>query len=180
MAASTQIWVFTGAAAGTTANIKNAELRMKRADNTTVDLANPVPIPASEPTLNYSWRKHTKLAFGTLPNEEIRNLRWYAEDKAGLGTWSGITLFVGVTPSYTQGSSSDEATQVGGTNHAQNYLVGTPLTVNSGVVLTKTTDLPNNPTGDTQDYIVLQVAVGASASSGVTQQRDVFYRMDEI
>lgn len=186
MAASTSIQLYTGGTGGapdTTLELSggNIELRHKQEDDSAADLNNPVPIPSAGGE-NYSWRKHTKLVFTSNPAESISNLRWYAQSKSGLTNWSGVTLYVGLTAdaNYVKGSTSDETTKMAqaSLDAAENYSTGSPLVVNSGALgITTTTTVP---TDGTQDYVVQQMGVGDSATSGVTWARNVYYRYDEI
>jgi hypothetical protein len=183
MAAGTSIQCYTGINAGTTIELSGGSinLRHKRADNTTADLNDPVPIPASG--INYSWRKHTKLIITSAPSEEISNLRWYSQTKGGLSGWTGVTLFVGLTPTagYTTGSAADESSLIPNSAAAESYLTGAPLTVVAGRLVDSADGFPTDAgSSETQDFIVQQMGVGSSASSGVTQARSVYYRYDEI
>ena len=168
MAATTQIHVFHGAG-GTATDITSTEIRFKRADNDTVDALNPVPIPTSG--TNYSWRKSTKLRMVTDPANQISNLRFFSSGTA-LGT--GIVHRLLQSVSYVQGSSSDEATSIGG-NDSVNYTSAAPLSVNSGVVLTA----PAAPSYGTQDYLVQQMAVDSTAAAGTSGVRTYSLRYDE-
>lgn len=159
-----------------TPSVSGPEIRFKRADNSTADLVYPVPVPASG--INYSWRKPMRLQFFSGLAAQVSNLRWYAASAPG--DWAGtVSLYVGLTPSLTAGSygsSSDESTQVGFLTNADAYPSGSPLTINSGTVITT----PSIPGFGTQDYLVQQMGVYAGTPSGVKSPRTCYYRYDEI
>lgn len=172
MAATTKIHEFIGSGP-TAVDITSLHIRFKRADNDDSaeqppDALNPVPIPTSG--TNYSWRKHTKLYIQTTPANQISNLRYFSSGTA-LGT--GIVHQALLNATYTQGSTSDETTSIGGTDTAT-YTSSSPLTVNSGVVIA------NPSTGyGTQNYLVQQMNIGTTASAGTSGTRTLTYRYDE-
>jgi len=180
--ATTNIWLYTGAAAGTTSDVSGSPgFRHKQADDGAIDLTAPVPIPSAGGE-NFSWRKHTKLVFTSDPSQKISNLRWYTVLKSGLSGWTGLTMYVGLTndAGYVQGSSSDSTTKMTqeSLSDGDSYISSTPLTVNGGDLgVTATTPVP--ATG-TQKYVVQQIGVGDAAAPGVTADRTCYYRYNEI
>jgi hypothetical protein len=173
MAASTNIWSYHATAPGTTFDVAGVTIRHKLDDNDTQDLNTPLLIPSAG--TNYGWRKHTRLAILTAPNEQITNLRWFAD--AAPGDWTGVTLFAGTTTPYVEATTADEAGQLGGTADADTYDEGDPLPVNAGTVAISTDSFP---TPGTQLFVLQQMGVASTASPGVITSRTVRYRWDEI
>lgn len=169
MAASYQVDAATGA--GPTMAAWPAGGRFHRADShPTVDGSTTfIPIPTSG--TNYSWRKSFKLNVTVAPTGTVSNLRFFS-DTTSWGT--GITPYAMKKASYTQGSSSDNTALFDGSAvDLTTYSSASPYTINSGTVLTATTGY------GTQDYLVLQVAVGTTAAPGTTSARTLTYRCDE-
>lgn len=168
MAATTLVHVFHGAGP-TATDITSTEIRFRRDDTDAVNAGAAVPIPTSG--TNYSWRKHTKLRISTDPANQIANLRFFSSGNS-LGT--GITHQVLQTGTYTLASSTDETTSIAGTD-SSTYTSGSPLVVNSGVVMSNGAA----PTYGTQDYLAQQIGVGTTASAGTSPARTYTYRYDE-
>jgi hypothetical protein len=156
----------------------NAELRHKLADNDTADLNNPVPIPSSG--TKYAWRRYTKLRVVSGLGTQVGNLRWFAVTAPS--DWAGtVFLFAGITPSFmTCGSATDEATQLGGTQNADLYTSSAPLTVPniSGTVIAN--QITQNNSYGNQMYVLQQIGVASTATSGVKTARVCTYRIDEV
>jgi hypothetical protein len=168
MAATTQVHVFHGAGP-TATDITSTEIRFRRDDTDAVNASAAVPIPTAG--TNYSWRKHTKLRIVTDPANQIANLRFFSSGNS-LGT--GIVHQVLQTATYTQASSTDETTSIGGTD-STTYTSGSPLVVNSGVVMS----VGSAPTYGTQDFLAQQMNVGTTASAGSSPARTFTLRYDE-
>ncbi len=170
MAADTAISEFQGAAPGTPASIDGLTIRFKRADNSTQDANDPVPIPSSG--YEYSWRKSLKLRVPTTgPDNEIRNLRFYSEGQS-LGIDREILILKDAT--YTQGSSGDESAAISAVN-VDTYTIGSPLTIEAGQVFAAA------ETGNgTQDFVELQARIGPTATAGNSSAaKGLVYRYDE-
>lgn len=146
--------------------------RFHRADSspTTDGSTTFIPIPTSG--TNYSWRKSFKLNVSVTPVGSVSNLRFFSDGT----TWgTGITPYAKQKAAYTQGSSSDNTALFDGTAvDLTTYTSGSPLTINASTVL-------SNPTTGfgTQDYLVIQIAVGSTAAAGTTSARTLTYRVDE-
>lgn len=175
MAATPKIWSYHGAGGGTTTDISGGEMRHKRADNDNVDLNSPIPIPSSG--VAYGWPKHTKVSFLTSPNTRIYNLRWYLDPiPSGVDAaqdWVGMTLWVGITASYSQANSGDETVLRAGLASADNYPSASPLVINGVTVLGNTTGL------GTQSFLLYQLAITNEATGGVKYPRSAWYRWEE-
>lgn len=160
-------------------------MRHKRADNDTADLNNPVPIPSGA-TLNWAWVKHEKIMFNPGPSAQISNLQWYAD--ASPGDWTGLTLWVGITPGYTLAGDNTRAAAQGGPTtqetaklyssmvDAETLTSVSPLTVLAGAVL----GAGEVGVGVTQQFVVQQISVSSATTQGVKTQRNVFWRWSEI
>ena len=170
MAAVYEVHVFTGSGP-TDATYTNGS-RFHRADTvvTTDGSTTFIPIPTSG--TNYSYRRTFKLKVTTTPVGSVSNLRFFS-DGSSWGT--GITPYAKQKASYTQATSADNTALFDGTAvDATTYTSGSPLTINASTVLS------NPSTGyGTQDYLVMQVAVGTTAAAGTTAARTLTFRVDE-
>lgn len=158
-------------------------IRFKYADNNTIDLNDPIPIPAAG--TNRSRWKHIYMFCAVAPDTQIDNVKVYT-DGGGFGT--GITVNVGDgTQTKTDASSagyevSDTADEVL-TGHADiaavtdffTFTSGSPRTVSiseSGSVI--------DAVNETTDYIVLSMEVINTASPGDLADETITYEYDEI
>lgn len=175
MAASTAVHVFAGIAPGTGSDITSTETRFKRADNSTVDALNPVPIPTSG--TNYSWRKQYKLRVTTAPANQITNLRYFT---SGTSLGTGLTHYVATSASYTQGVSGDETALIAGGTDSTTYTTGSPLTITAGLVCDSADTYPLYAgTSGAQNFLVAQIGVGTTASAGTSGVRTATFRYNE-
>lgn len=164
-------------------------MRFKTADDATIDLNNPIPIPAAG--TKYSYWKQIYLYCTAAPATQVDNIKFYS-DGSNFGT--GITVKVGdETPVKTNASSAgyEVATGTPGdtgdemvANHAgltgstelfANYTSGSPksVTINeSGNII--------NAIGETSNYIILQMEVINTASPGTLSSETLTWRYDEI
>lgn len=168
MPATYQIDVFHGASPTASALPTNG--RFHRADTTpTTDGATTfIPIPTGG--TNYSWRKSLKLNVTGAPSGSVANLRFYTD---GTSWGTGVTPYAINTGTYTQASTSDNSALIPSGVDATTYTSSSPMTVNAGTVLTATTGY------GTQNYVVMQIGVAATASPGTTAARTITYRVDE-
>jgi|APSaa5957512535_1039671.scaffolds.fasta_scaffold55736_2 hypothetical protein len=164
-------------------------LRMKTNDNTTIDSADPVPIPSAGTT--YSYWKQVYLYCDTAPDTSIDNLKFYS-DGTGFGT--GITLNVGdefptknsgsdagyEIATGTSGSTGDEVTanhaSVTGVTDVFSFTSGSPL---SGPTISEDSSIIN-AIGETSNYLVLQLAVTSTATPGNKTDETLTIQYDEI
>ena len=163
-------------------------LKMKTADDPTIDNVNPVPKPAAG--INYSFWKQVYLMCATAPDTMCNNFRWYTDGSNTFG--AGIALKLGTQhPVKTSVSNAgyEKATGVVGesgdvmTDHsgitasadAFGYTSGSPKTVSCG-------EAGNliNAIGECTNYIVLQAEVGTGASAGTPANETVTWKWDEI
>lgn len=169
MAATVEIRSFHGSGPTDTAWPSNGLFDRSDTDPTGTT-SNPLLIPGSG--TNYSWTKYWKLKFVTSPTGNATNLRAYGPN-ADVAT--GVKMYMGKKASYIQPNSGDESALLSTLLDLNgNYTSGSPLTINSGTVIT------NPSTGfGTQDYLALQAGVGTTASLGTTTGFTVTYRWDE-
>lgn len=163
--------------------------RFKTADGIAVDTSNPVPIPTAG--TNYSYWAHFYLFCDVGPDTQIDNLKFYS-DGSGFGT--GITLNVGDQfPTKNSGSSSgyELATGTPGTtgdeivaNHSGISSVTDVFSLTSGSPLSGPSISEDssviNASGETSDYLVLQLAVANTASPGNKTDETLTIQYDEI
>jgi hypothetical protein len=169
MPATYEVRVFHGASPGTD-SLWPAGGIYHQADSTpsVVDNNTAIPIPTSG--TNYSRRKYVKLKTTAAPTGTESNLRWSTDGQA----WgTGVGFHVTTVSAYAQSTSADHSALGAGMVDATQYTDASPLVVNAGTVLTATTGF------GTQDFVVTQVSVGASASPGATAARALKYRVDE-
>ena len=154
--------------AGETATDKTSgTVRFKNADNATVDIVNPMVVPAA-PGFDYSYEKYLRPnVAGTYT--EISNVRWYSDGGNGLGT--GVEVYAKAVGSYTQPA---EASSISGYTDLFSYTSGSPLDgdgINTG---------PFTGSGDKADYIVLICRVAETASQGIPTAETLTLSWDEI
>jgi hypothetical protein len=181
---------------GTTHNVTDNgtnKLRFKTADvnGELVDTNNPVPIPQGLGALSrHGFWKHIYLTVTGGTFTQIDNVRCYSDGANSLGT--GVSFFVGdgtqtktnsVSHGYavavgTSGVTGSELTvhgSVSAKTNAFSYTSGSPRTVGiseSGGII--------DSTGETTNYLVLQMTVASNASSGTTATETLTFSYDEI
>ena len=163
MPATVQIIEKNGAGP-TTTDKTGGSVRMKKADNSTVDLANPLVKPPSGS--DWSFEKWLRLIVTGGTYSQITNLRAYTDGSSGLGT--GVNLWAKAVSTYStpvQGSSSS------GYANAFTYTSGSPLSLGAG---------PFTSTGEKGDHLVLLAEVQSTASGGLTTAETVTIGWDEI
>ena len=163
MAAVVQI-VEKNGAGGTTTDKTSGTIRLKKADNSTVDLANPLVKPGAGS--DWSFEKWLRLNVTGGSYTQITNIRSYTDGSNGLGT--GINLWAKAVASYATpalGSSS------AGYANAFTYTSGSALSLGAG---------PFTSTGEKGDHLVLLGEVTSSASGGLTPSETITFGWDEI
>jgi hypothetical protein len=140
----------------------------------TDDTANPGTVnPLVRPTVgsNYGYWKTTYLNADTTPDGTIDNIRFFSDGTIG---WTGVELFAGTDPAYTEATGT-----LGVTGNIStvaivdivNYVFATPLAVPGS--------LSNPSTGKISDFVVLQAKVGTGAVAGTLPFETLTYRYDE-
>ena len=163
MAATVQIIEKNGAG-GTPTDKTSGQIRFKNADNATVDTANPMVKPGSG--TDYSFEKWLRLNVTGGTYTEITNIKAYMDGANGLGT--GVTLYAKAVASY---ATPAEATGTAGYTDAFTYTSGSPLSLGAG---------PYTSTGEKGDHLVMMLAVGTTASGGITSSEVLTFSYDEI
>lgn len=163
MAATVQIIEKNGAG-GTPTDKTSGQIRFKNADNATVDTSNPMVKPGSG--TDYSFEKWLRLNVTGGTYTEITNIKAYMDGASGLGT--GVTLYAKAVASY---ATPAEATSATGYADAFTYTSGSPLTLGAG---------PYTSTGEKGDHLVMMLAVGTTASGGITPSEVLTFSYDEI
>jgi hypothetical protein len=159
-------------------------LKFKLADNTTIDTANPIVIPAPTATV-YSFPKFIFLkCTANASTHTINNVKIYSDGSNTLGT--GVDLMVGLQfPVHNSGATTgyelaDNANEMVAetalTSSASifGYASGTGLTVTiseAGSVI--------NAANETTNYVVLQMNVSDTASPGPTPSETLTFSYDE-
>lgn len=167
-----------------TDNLGPPNIRFKRADNALVDANNNCTVPTSG--TSYSRWKHVYMKCTVAPNTQVNNVKVYT---GGTGFGTGITVRVAdQTAIKNSGSSagydvSDIDDEVLAGNHAGissttdlfAYTSASPRTVTiseSGNII--------NALNETTDYIVLQMELISSATSGNLADKNCTISWDEI
>lgn len=155
-----------------------ATVRLKNADNNTIDANNPVVRPLAG--VNYSFWKTIHFHCTGAPDTSISNVKLYTDGALG---WTGITTYVGdqQTDTYVQATGNSDSGDEMVANHSQissrtdlfSYTSGSPLDVS----LASTWD---NTTGRITAYVVLQAEVSNTANGGAQAAETATWRYDEV
>lgn len=150
-------------AGGTPTDKTSGTVRHKNADNSTVDLNNPMVKPPSGS--DWSFEKWLRLNVTGGTYTQITNVRAYTDGSAG---WSGVNLWWKAAASYAtpaEGSSSS------GYANAFTYTSAAPLVLGAG---------PFTSTGEKGDHLVSLMEVQSSAVGGVLASETITFAWDEI
>jgi len=163
MAATVQLIEKNGA--GATATDKTSgSIRFKNADNSTVDLVNPMVKPASGSDWSFEKWLRLNITGGTFT--QISNIKAYTDGSSGFGT--GVNLWAKAVTAY---STPAEATASTGYANAFTYTSGAALSLGAG---------PFTGTGEKGDHLVLVMEVQSTASGGLTPTETLTVAWDEI
>lgn len=138
-------------------------IRMKNADDATVDTSDPMVVPGAGSDWSYQKFLQLNLA-GTFT--EITNLQFYTDGSGGYGP--GVTLWAKAVGSY---STPAEETASTGYADAFSYSSGSPLSLGAG---------PYTSTGDAGSYLQLAMEVASTASQGALSAETMTFSWDEI
>lgn len=163
MAATVQI-VEKNGAGGTQTDKTSGSIRFKNADNSTVDLVNPMVVPPIG--TDYSFEKWLRLNVSGGTYSQITNIRAYSDGANGLGT--GIGLYAKAVTSF---ATPAEATATTGYTDFFTYTSGSALSLGAG---------PYTSTGEKGDHLVMIATVASTASGGVTPNETLTVGWDEI
>ena len=153
-------------AGGTYTNKTSDVIRMKNADNATVDSSNPMVIPGSGS--DWSFEKWLRLKIGaTGPAVQITNAKFYTDGANGMGT--GVSLWAKAVSSFAtpaEGTASHPDTD------AFSYTSGSALSLGAGPFTAINTEFG--------DHVVLLLQVASTATQGSTPTETVTFTYDEI
>jgi len=157
-------------------------LRYKEADDNTQDLVAPVTIPASG--TKYSYWKHTWIEF-TSSFTQIDTINWFVTSFG----WTGTTLEVGDgTQTHTSASDAGYDPAVGlnvltdhDTISALTDAGGTYTNSGSGrsVSISESGNIVN-AAGESSDYVITNLDLTTSATSGTQSAVTITFEYDEI
>jgi hypothetical protein len=151
---------------GTYTNKTSDVVRMKNADNATVDPNNPMVIPGSGS--DWSYEKWLRLKIGaTGPSVQITNLKFYTDGTNGFGT--GVSLWAKAVSTY---ATPAEGTASTGYADAFGYTSGSALSLGSGPYTATDTEIG--------DHCVLLLQVASTATQGSLTTETVTFSYDEI
>lgn len=165
MAATVQI-VEKNGTAGTPTNKTSGTVRFKNADNATVDLVNPLVVPATG--TEYSFEKWLRVNVSAVPDTNISNLAFYTDGASGFGT--GVTTYAKTVATF---ATPAEATGVGGYTDAFTYTSGATLDLDTGTGV-------YTGTGQKGTHLVMIMTVGTGAASGTLTAETGTVSYDEI
>jgi len=163
MPATVQIIEKNGAG-GTATDKTGGTVRLKKADNSTVDLVAPLVRPAAGS--DWSFEKWLRLNVTGGTYTQITNVRAYTDGTSGLGT--GVNLWARAVASYATPAQGTTST---GYANAFTYTTGAPLSLGAG---------PFTGTGERGDHLVLLAEVQSSAAGGLTPAETINFGWDEI
>ncbi|WP_137921697.1 hypothetical protein [Hydrogenophaga sp. 2FB] len=149
---------------GTPTDKTGGNVRMKKADNSTVDLVNPLVKPTSGS--DWSFEKWLRLNITGGSFTQMTNAKMYTDGSSGLGT--GINLWAKAVASYTTPALGSAST---GYTNAFTYSSGAPLSLGAG---------PFTGTGEKGDHAVLLAEVTSAAAGGLTPSEALTFGWDEI
>jgi hypothetical protein len=169
---------------GTITDKTSGTIRMKNADNSTVDLVNPLVIPASNQ--EYSFEKYIRLQITDEGGfSQIDNLRSYSDSSNEFGT--GVLMWYAVT-----GLWADPVVPAEGNDPPQSSAAGSPqedmadwFTTTSGApadmdAINTGPFVDGSPEEHIGDFLVLVMEVNQTASAGVTPSETLTFAYDEI
>ena len=163
MAATVQI-VEKNGAGGTKTDKTGGTVRFKNADNSTVDLLNPMVKPGAGS--DWSFQKWLRLNITGGTFTQISDIRAYTDGSSGLGT--GINLWGKAVASY---ATPAEETASAGYANMFTYTSGAALSLGAG---------PFTGTGEKGAHLVMALEVQSSAAGGLTPSETLTIAWDEI
>lgn len=163
MPATVQI-VEKNGAGGTQTDKTGGTVRFKNADNSTVDLNNPMVKPGAGS--DWSFEKWLRMNVTGGSYTQITNVRAYSDGANGLGT--GINVWAKAVASY---ATPAEGTSSAGYANFFTYTSGASLSLGAG---------PFTGTGEKGDHLVMLCEVTSSASGGLTPSETLTMAWDEI
>ena len=187
-------WGGSDSSPGTAHNVTDNgsnKIRFKTEDDATLDSNNPIPVPTSG--TNRSFWKQVYMFCSTTGGAltKIDNIKFYS-DGAAFSGYTGVDLMVGTTTTTKASSTSTGYNLAVGTSGT----TGTVMTSHSGISATAnaTTYTSASPLSvgisqagsqidainETTNYVVLQLNVANTASSGTLAAETLTFRYDEV
>ena len=163
MAATVAIMELNGAGA-TETDKTSGTVRFKNADDSTVDLVNPMVKPTSG--TDYSFEKWLRFKVTGGSYSQITNVKAYSDGANGMGT--GVGLYAKAVTTF---ATPAEATATTGYTDFFTYTSGSALTLGAG---------PFTSTGLKGDHLVMICTVATTASGGITPSETLTISYDEI
>lgn len=163
MAATVQLIEKNGAG-GTVTDKTSGTVRFKNADNSTVDLVNPMVKPAAGS--DWSFEKWLRLNITGGAFTQITDVQAYLDGSSGLG--AGINLWAKAVAAYATPAEGVNAT---GYANAFTYTAGAPLSLGAG---------PFSGVGEKGDHLVLLLEVTNAAAGGLTPSETLTLAWSEI
>lgn len=145
-------------------------LRLSTDDNVNPGVLNPLVRPAAG--TNRSFWKTIFLNCDVTPSLIINNVKIYTDGAIG---WTGVTVFMGTTGTYTQatGTEGDTGTDSSvATANFANFTSAAPKQV--------TGEISNPNKGRITDYVVLQADIATGATPGYLAAETATFQYDEI
>ncbi len=150
-------------------NTTITNLRFNTDDTANPGTTNPMVKPAAG--TNRSFFKTVYLNADTSPTGTINNVKLYSDGTIG---WTGCTLYVGSTGSYTQASGT-----AGTTGDDSSVATASIANFTSGAPKSLTGTISNPSTGKITDYVVMQVDLTTSATAGTLSAETLTFQYDE-
>lgn len=144
-------------------------LRFNTDDTVNPGTVNPLVKPSAG--TNRSYWKTVYLNADSSPAGTINNVKLYSDGTIG---WTGCTLFVGTTGTYTQATGTPGTT---GTDSGVATALMSGFTSGSPKSVTGT--ITNPSTGKITDYVVFQVDLSTSAVAGTLSAETLTFQYDE-
>lgn len=144
-------------------------LRFNTDDTVNPGTTNPLVRPAAG--TNYSYTKWVYLNADTTPSNAINNVKIYCDGAIG---WTGCTLKIGASGTYTQAAGTPGTTgnvSTLATTDIQRYTSGSPKALSGSI--------SNPSTGRISDYVAMQVSVTNSAVAGTLAAETLTFQYDE-
>jgi len=168
MSANIELHEMTALAAGS--DKTSGTVRFKNADNSTVDTADPLVVPAAG--VDYSYTKQLRAYMEAPPVSSVSNLQWYTDGANGFGTGISVNAKnAGIT------WAANVQTLLAGTADLFSYTSGSPL---DGDGTDTGPFLPGDDDSYIGDLIVLQMAVSSLATNGIKPAESLTLSFDEV
>ena len=187
-------WGGSDGTPGTASDITSATLRLKTAENITADTNSPIPVPDTGTNYSY-WRQVYLKCTAKNDMTQVDNIKFFGDSAVFTG-YTGVVLYAGgQLPTKNSGANTgyEIATGTGGTTgdrmdsgaskHSSLTTRTDTTTLTSGSPLSVTISESGSKidaSNETSNYVVLQLAVGSTASSGILSAETLTMRYDEI